>query len=103
MPDGTIVAGLTKNGKPHKNFKMPYLQEYIRNFGIRKCEANAIVPMPEEARELVEDTIIEFVGEDALERFNEKMYQVKEDMDEVRIKTGLKDTLENAIRLIDEI
>lgn len=99
-----LITGSKKDlGSPsHKNFKMPYVQEYIRNFGKRKCEANAIVPMPIEARELVEDTIISFVGNEAISRFNDKMKEVKESMDYVRIKTGLTGTIKEAIRLIDE-
>lgn len=42
-----LITGSKRDlGSPsHKNFKMPYVQEYIKKFGIRKCEANAIVTM----------------------------------------------------------
>lgn len=29
-------------GKEHQNFKLPYLQEYVKKYGVRKCEANAV-------------------------------------------------------------
>jgi hypothetical protein len=98
-----LITGSGKNlaSPAHKNFKMPYVREYIQRFGERKCEANAIVPMPEEARELVESTIVSFVGPGALERFDEKMKEIKDEMDEVRIKTGLAEIIERAIQLID--
>lgn len=99
-----LITGSGKNlASPlHKNYKMPYVQQYIKTFGIRKCEANAIVPMPNEARELVESTIVSFLGEDALSRFDKKMDDIKNEMDKIRIKTGLQETIENAIRLIED-
>lgn len=81
---------------------MPYVQEYLKTFGERKCEANAIVPMPKEAKKLVEDSIISFVGDNAVFRFNKKMDDVKEEMDDIRIKTGLKATIKQAIELIED-
>ncbi|HEY5124852.1 MAG TPA: hypothetical protein VIK14_14065 [Ignavibacteria bacterium] len=99
-----LITGSGKNlaSPAHKNFKMPYVQEYIKEFGARKCEANAIVPMPREARFLVENTIISFLGDDALSRFDKKMEEVKNEMDKIRLKTGLKETIERAIQLIDD-
>ena len=100
--DNLITGGGKNLASPsHRNFKMPYVQEYLKTYGERKCEANAIVPMPNEARELVENTILSFLGEDAISRFNKKMEVVKNQMDEIRIKTGLKETIEKAIKLID--
>lgn len=99
-----LITGSGKNlaSPSHKNFKMPYVQEYIQTFGAKKCEANAIVPIPKEARKLVEDTIISFIGKDAVSRFDAKMLAIKKEMDEVRIKTGLQETIEKAIQLIED-
>jgi len=99
-----LITGSKKNlaSPSHKNFKMPYVQAYIKKFGIRKCEANAIVPMPKEARKLVEDSILSFLGRKATARFDAKMELVKTEMDKVRIKTGLKKTIEKAIQLIND-
>jgi hypothetical protein len=99
-----LITGSKKDlaSPNHKNNKMPYVKNYIKTFGIRKCEANAIVPMPEEARALVEDTIISYLGNDAVIRFDEKMEEIKNEMDKVRIKTGLQKTIEKAIKLIDK-
>jgi len=85
----------------HKNHHMPYVQDYIQKFGVNKCEANAIVPLPEVARKLVEDTIIGYLGEDALQRFQKKTLAVKKIVDDFREKTGLQKSLQNALDLID--
>lgn len=99
-----LITGSKKDlaSPSHKNFKMPYVQDYIKKFGARKCEANAIVPLPKEARKLVESTIIKFVGNDAIDRFDAKREEIKEEMDTIRIKTGLAKTIQKAIKLIDE-
>lgn len=86
----------------HRNHKMPYVQAYIKKIGARKCEANAIVPMPKEARKLVEDAIISFVGKNAISRFDLKREKIKREMDRIRVKTGLEKTIKKAISLIDE-
>ena len=81
---------------------MPYVQDYIKTHGKRKCEANAIVPMPRIAREFVENAITEFVGDDAESRFAEKRQAVKDDLDKFREETGLQDSLQKALDLINE-
>lgn len=99
-----LITGSKKDlGDPsHKNFRMYYVQEYIRNFGKRKCEANAIVPMPIEAKKLVENSITSFIGNNAILRFYEKKKAIKAEMDKVRNAVGLKETIENAIQMIDD-
>lgn len=98
-----LITGSGKNlaSPSHKNFHMDYVQEYISTFGARKCEANAIVPMPAEARKLVEDAILSFLGDDAIDRFNKKREQITAEMDRIRKKVKLKQTIEKAIELIE--
>lgn len=100
--DGKIVAGLTKQGRPHKNFKMNYLQEYLKKYGVRKCEANAIVPMPKEAKILVESVIIGYLGRNADRRFRDKREKVNKTVRDFRDKTGLTQALQKALNLIDK-
>lgn len=100
--DGKFVAGLTKNGKPHKNFNMPYLQRYLHDFGVKKCEANAIIPMPEIARNFVGASITDFLGDDALARFEKKRRDVIKELSDFKEKTGLQEALQTALALIDE-
>jgi len=98
-----LITGSKRDlGSPsHKNFKMPYVQEYIKKFGIRKCEANAIVTIPETARDFVDDTIKEYLGRDAEERFKAKRQEIRDEVQEFRRKTGLDITLQKALELID--
>lgn len=105
--NGKIVPGLVKQKKtgklvPHKNFSMTYLQEYLKRFGVRKCEANALVIIPKISRNLVQNSIIEFLGDDALERFDKKREIVLKELSEFKKKTGLQEALETAIDLMDK-
>ena len=99
-----LITGSGKNlaSPTHKNHHMPYVQDYIKHFGARKCEANAIVPLPKEARNLVEGTIVSLLGDDAISRFDAKREEVKKAMDKVRVSTGLVKTLRTAISKIEE-
>jgi len=86
----------------HKNHHMAYVQEYIGKFGVRKCEANAIVPMPVIARELVKDSIEEYLDSGAIQRFEEKRRAVVDEVQKFRDKTGMTKALQKAIDLIDK-
>jgi hypothetical protein len=56
----------------HTNHWLPYVQDYLRDYGPRKCEANATVTTPTIARQLMRDTIENYLGHDALNRFEGK-------------------------------
>lgn len=45
----------------HPDHYKPYVQDYLARFGVWKCEANALVGNPSEARALLEDAINQFI------------------------------------------
>src|SRR6516165_6359866 len=57
----------------HRDHKKPYVQNYLREFGARKVEANALVVRPEAGRKLCLDTILKYVPEGAVEDYEEKL------------------------------
>lgn len=93
----SIVQGKTKAGRPHPNFEMEYAQEYLRAHGVRKCEANAIVTMPDTARGLIEESIVNYLGDDALGRFSEKRERVLEEVERFHQTAGLASAINNAL------
>jgi len=100
MVNGKIVQGKTKKGKPHPNFHLPYAQDYLKKYGVRKCEANALVVNPAEAMRMCRRTIEKYlVG--AKERFQERRNEVVKIVEEFREKTGLDKAIEKAISLIE--
>jgi hypothetical protein len=50
----------------------PIVQDYIVKYGVRKCEANALVVRPKEARKLCRAAIIKYLHDGAKARFIEK-------------------------------
>lgn len=78
-----LITGSKKNlaSPAHKNYHMEYLQSYLKQYGARKCEANAIVTMPNAARRLVRNAIEYYLGPDAEFRFLAKREAVKEEFE----------------------
>jgi len=84
----------------HPNHRLPYVQEYIKRYGARKVEANAIVVVPDRARELCRRAIERYLGGDALERFERKREAVREAFRKVREATGLEEAVRRVLELV---
>ena len=54
----------------HKDHKAPYVQDYLRTYGVRKVEANALVVRPQEGRDLCRAAINQYVPETAPDDYN---------------------------------
>jgi hypothetical protein len=100
-----LITGSKKNlaSPTHKNFKMAYVQEYLHTIGERKCEANAIITMPDVARDLVREAIEKYVGPDAKDRFEEKRQVVRDEFDDFLETSGLGQPLDSAIDQIEDL
>ncbi|MGA8696440.1 MAG: hypothetical protein WB689_21870, partial [Xanthobacteraceae bacterium] len=57
----------------HNDHDKDYVRDYIREFGARKVEANALVVKPEAGRKLCRDAILKYVPADAVEEFETKL------------------------------
>lgn len=99
-----LITGSGKNlASPlHPNYRLPYVQKYLREIGPRKCEANAIVTTPNEARNLCREAIENIVGVDARDRFAEKRARVKAQYEQLLKKTRLAAPIQRVIDSEDE-
>lgn len=70
--DLTWIENLVTGGGKELKADKAFIVDYIDNYGRRKCEANALVPRPEAARELIKETIEEYLGDESLDRINAK-------------------------------
>jgi hypothetical protein len=98
-----LITGSGKNlaDPHHKNHNMEYIQSYIHQYGIRKCEANALVIRPKQAQELCRDAIEKYLGKDALDRFERKQETRDGWFNEVRENTKVGDhTMAEAVKEI---
>ena len=58
-------SGRSLENPRHPDHQKPYVQDYLRQFGARKVEANALVVRPDAARQLCRTAITEYVDDDA--------------------------------------
>lgn len=86
----------------HPNHNMPYVQEYLAEFGARKCEANALIVRPNEARELCTSAIEHHLGSGARNRFRKRRRQIQRRFDEFFSETGLGESLQNTLDQIEK-
>ena len=84
----------------HPNHYYDYVQNYLRDIGERKCEANALVIRPREAEELVREAIEKYVGSNALERFEEKERNIREQFSSLREETKVGEAINKALELL---
>jgi hypothetical protein len=79
----------------HRDHHKDYVQSYIKRYGVRKCEANALVVAPEAGRDLCRDAILRYLAADAPAK-----YQTKLDAERQRVKAELRQIL--AIKNFEE-
>lgn len=103
---GSKTKKMDLSDPAHPNHNLPYVQDYIRKYGVRKCEANAILPKAEAGRELcrrtIEDGNDQWDGLGALKRFQEKRDAVVKELTNFRRKTGLDEAVEKALEIINK-
>jgi hypothetical protein len=73
-------SGRSLDDPKHEDHFKPYVQDYIRRFGVRKCEANALVVAPEAGRRLCREAIGRYIDEDALDRYEERLQEPREEL-----------------------
>lgn len=98
IPNLITGSGMNLADASHKNNKLPYVRDYLKTIGERKCEANAIVTTPDKARQFVRDEIESWLDEGALDRFAEKRQVVKEEYEELLERTQLKEPIMRVVR-----
>jgi hypothetical protein len=61
------------NSPKHPDHFKPYVQNYLKRYGARKVEANALLKNPEKARALCRQAILKYVPGDAVERYERRL------------------------------
>lgn len=88
------------NDSSHPNHFLPYVQSYLKKVGVRKCEANALVVIPESGRNLCEKAILKYLGNDAEDRFNDRRITIRRKILSIMDKTGVKKPIQKAVDLL---
>ena len=79
------------DSKKHPDHYKPYVQDYLKRYGVRKVEANALLKNPEKARGLCRQAILKYVPENAVARYERKLAGKRRKM-----RTHLRRLLEEA-------
>jgi hypothetical protein len=78
---GLITGSGMDLGDPgHRKHLEHDVQDYIRRFGERKVEADALVTRPQAGRDLCEQAILKYIDMDGVERFLEERRQKRQEM-----------------------
>ncbi len=93
-----LISGSGKRPK----YDDPIIAEYIEVYGERKCEANALIVAPAEAEELCREAIEKYLGEDAVERFQEKFDVISKEISDYVESTGLAEPVNKILYEEDE-
>lgn len=100
--DNLITGGNKDLGSPsHPNYRLPYVQQYLRDVGHRKCEANAVVVVPEMGRRMCVDAILKYLGRDASQRFDKKTELAAQRIKRAIEDSGAGEHLRSAINLLE--
>ncbi|MBA7644487.1 hypothetical protein ES703_52231 [subsurface metagenome] len=100
--DNLITASKKDLADPsHPNHYLPYVQDYLRDFGARKCEANALVVIPDIARDLCTSALENYLGEGAALRFEDRYEALCTRLTDFRDRTGIKDSITSVINTIN--
>lgn len=92
--DNLITGGNKDLADPnHRNYNLEYVQKYLKEIGARKCEANVLVTTPSVGRELCDEAILKYLGDDAHERFALKRKKVEDDYALTLQKSNLADPI----------
>lgn len=94
-----LITGSGKNlaDPGHPNYNLPYNRSYRKSVGIRKCEANSVVIVPDMGRQLCLEAITRYLGQDARQRFRDKKARVREGIFEIMAEIEIKEPIERAI------
>jgi len=65
--------------RSHPDHNKPYVQNYIRRFGARKVEANALVVRTEQGRDLCRGAILKYIDESAVEAYRIDIEAMREE------------------------
>jgi hypothetical protein len=68
------------NDPRHPDHQKPYVQSYLARFGVRKCEANALVTRPEAGRELCRRAILRHIDPNAVRESERRLADAREEL-----------------------
>lgn len=104
-----LITGskLDLSNPKHADHKKAYVQDYLKAYGVRKCEANAILPIKELAIQDCERTILKHLGSESSKEYDKKLKEaqkaVRDLMESVDLKQIVNDLIHDLIEKNPEV
>ena len=92
---------ITGSGKEADETKLS-VAEYVEEYGRRKCEANAIIVRPQQARDLCEEAIHKYLGTDADKRFRKKRKDVVDAYNKIRESPEFNEAYSKLLEILNK-
>ena len=86
----TWIDNLETSSK-HPDYSKPYVQNYLKRFGARKVEANALVARPRAGREFFRQAILRYVPASAISDYRRKLDVEREKLRQAIIRRMARD------------
>lgn len=84
----------------HPDHKKSYVKDYIEKYGVRKCEANAILPIRDFAKQHCEEVIQKYLGTNPHENYEKEINKTKKEIKEMLKTINYKKRIQE---IMDEI
>jgi len=73
-------SGRDLSDSRHRDHQLPYVQDYMKQYGVRKVEANSIVVAPDMGRKLCRETINKYISPEAFDRHNKHTWEAQQEV-----------------------
>lgn len=102
--DNLMTGGKKELNNPkHPDHNKAYVQEYLKKYGVRKCEANAILPISNIAIDDCEKTILKYLGDDCFEVYDKKIKEIQQETKNALKTVNFKQRISELMNDIDNI
>jgi hypothetical protein len=81
----------------HPDHWKPYVQNYLKKYGARKVEANALVARHEAGRQLCREAILKYIDPDGIRRYQERLREERQ-----KVRAALPTALETVLADMSE-
>ena len=103
--DNLITGGKRNLGNLYKQYKegkenikiFDYEIKYIEKYGVRKCEANAILPIRDIAIKQCETVIIKYLGDNPFEVYNKEVKRIQQEITKLMRTVNVKKKVRNLV------
>lgn len=85
------------------NKKLRYIRDYIAKYGERKVEANVLIVIESEAKRLLANTIVKYIGTTPFEDYNKSIKEDQEKTLKVMEEVEMKEKLQDLIKDLEDL